>query len=555
MAQKCIGVLLFSAAVTAQAPHLPPLDRVLPPRADVIYQQMVARVDPAVAMDTARLMAPLWRLAGNPAFEQSQQFIFDRLAAAGLAPHYETFPNSGMGWEQQRGTLRLGSATGEVLLSRDTHHVALAINSFSTSPGGAVVRLIDAGTGVGAASYDGKDVKGAVVLASSGLSQVWQQAVRARGAVGVIATDLAAYTRPDETPDVLQWGSIPFDEPLRSFGFKATARAGRRLREELARGPVMVHVEIESTFHRRPNRTLVVEIPGRQRPHERVVLAAHVQEPGANDNASGCGTLLASALAIQDGIRRGALAAPARTITFLWVDEIRGSEQWVKDDPQRIKRVLAMLSLDMTGEDTAKTGGTFLIEKTPDPSALWDRPSDPHSEWGAGKVDPALVRGSFLNDLHLAVALRRARDTGWVVRTNPYEGGSDHTVFTRAGVPALLNWHFTDRYYHTNLDTIDKTSAAEMQHVAIVVGTTAYYLATAGASDIADLTRLMDTARDARFDTEKRNNATAEILDAWRRWYSEAVDSLRRFQISDRRLQIDFRFSDLRLICNLRSEI
>ena len=303
----------------------------------------------------------------------------------------------------------------------------------------------------------------------------------------------------------------------------------------------MVHVEIEATFHRRPNRTLVAEVPGRTRPEERVVLAAHVQEPGANDNASGCGTLLASALAIHDGIKRGVLAAPARTLTFLWVDEIRGSEQWVKDDPERVKRVVAMLSLDMTGEDTAKTGGTFLIEKAPDPSALWDRPSDPHSGWGASKVDPALVRGSFLNDLHLAVALRRARDTGWVVRTNPYEGGSDHTVFTRAGVPALLNWHFTDRYYHTNLDTIDKTSAVEMQHVAIVVGTTAHYLATAGSGDVSDMTRLLDTARDARIETEIKNNATDEILGAWRRWYAEAIDSLRRFQISDLRLQIDLR--------------
>ena len=32
-----------------------------------------------------------------------------------------------------------------------------------------------------------------------------------------------------------------------------------------------------------------------------------------------------------------------------------------------------MFSLDMTGEDTAKTGGTFLIEKQADPSAVWDR--------------------------------------------------------------------------------------------------------------------------------------------------------------------------------------
>ncbi|MEZ5289129.1 MAG: hypothetical protein R2712_30865 [Vicinamibacterales bacterium] len=40
-------------------------------------------------------------------------------------------------------------------------------------------------------------------------------------------------------------------------------------------------------------------------------------------------------------------------------------------------------------------------------------------------------------------------------------------------MPALLNWHFTDRYYHTNLDTIDKVSAAEMGHVAAIVSTTA----------------------------------------------------------------------------------
>ncbi len=300
---------VFATTVAAQSPapalseskpqarveglHLPALDQVLPPRADGIYQQLAARVDPVAAMDTARIMAPLWRLAGNPAFEQSQQFVFDRLAAAGLAPRYETFTNSGMGWEPTRGTLRLGGSDGEVLLSQDTHRVALAINSFGTPAGGAAYRLVDVGAGNTAAAYEGKDVKGAVVLASGSLGSAWNLAVRARGAAGVISTDLAPYTRPNETPDVLQWGNIPFDEALRSFGFKATPRAGRRLREELARGPVTVHVDIESTFHRRPNRTLVAEITGRTRPDERVVLAAHVQEPGANDNASGCGTLLA----------------------------------------------------------------------------------------------------------------------------------------------------------------------------------------------------------------------------------------------------------------------
>jgi hypothetical protein len=169
-----------------------------------------------------------------------------------------------------------------------------------------------------------------------------------------------------------------------------------------------------------------------------------------------------------------------------------------------------------------------LIEKGPDPTAVWDRPSDPHSEWGASKVDPALLRGSFLNDLHLSVALRRARDTGWVVRTNPYEGGSDHTSFTRAGVPALLNWHFTDRYYHTNLDTVDKVSPDVMANVAAAVSTTALFLASADRSDLGPMSRLIETARDARMETERRNQAPAEVLSAWTVWYDEAMASVER---------------------------
>ena len=34
------------------------------------------------------------------------------------------------------------------------------------------------------------------------------------------------------------------------------------------------------------------------------------------------------------------------------------------------------ISLDMVGENTDITGGTFLIEKMPDPSAIWTRGND-----------------------------------------------------------------------------------------------------------------------------------------------------------------------------------
>ena len=519
------------AQLSASAPaqdglHLPALDRVLPGRAEAIYQAVAPRVDAGTAMDTVEFMAPMWRLAGNPAYDRSLDFIAQRLAAAGVRNRVDSYAHSGQGWEQQRGALSIvGDETP--VLSREQDRLALAINSFSTPAGGVVRRLVDVGAGT-AAEFAGRDVKGAVVLGDAPIGPLWTRAVREGGAAGVVSTDIAKYTLPERTPDVLQWGSIPYDETLRSFGFKATPRAAGRLRRALASGAVEVRVEIDTTFHRGPNRTLTAEIPGTDRAAERVVLVAHVQEPGANDNASGAGTLLAAALAMHKAVTERAVAAPRRTLTLLWLDEIRGSEHWIEQDAGRVARVAAMMSLDMTGQDTSKTGGTFLIEKMPDPSAIYERPSDPHSEWGAGQVERAWVRGHLLNDLHLGVALRRARDTGWVVRTNPYEGGSDHTVFTRAGVPALLNWHFTDRYYHTNLDTLDKTSAATMGHVATTVATSALFLASADASDQAPLGKLIDEAERARLATEHANAASDEILSAWRQWYREARESIRQ---------------------------
>jgi aminopeptidase YwaD len=537
MTRPAIAFVLASAGVFAQdAPlHRPPLDRVLPPRAEVIYQVIAPRIDTREAMDVVTFMAPLWRLAGNPDYDRSIDFVAERLRRAGFpgatgatavgSLRIDRYENTGHGWAQQRATLSIDGDKRQVVLSREQDRLTLCINSFSTVAGGVVARLVDVGAGA-ASHFEGKDVKGAIVLGDAAVGGLWTRAVRERGALGVISTDLAQYTRPETTPDVLQWGSIPYDEGLRSFGFKATPRAAARLRDALATGPVRVHAEIETSFHRGQNRTLVAEIPGRQRTGERVVLVAHVQEPGANDNASGAGTLLSTALAINDAIAKGLLPPPRRTLTFMWLDEIRGSERWIKEDQARAGRVVAMMSLDMTGQDTSKTGGTFLIEKSPDPSAIWQRPSDPHSEWGGGKVDPKLVRGHLLNDFHLAVALRRARETGWVVRTNPYEGGSDHTVFTTAGVPALLNWHFTDRYYHTNLDTLDKTSETTMFHVAATVATSATFLASADTADEPALLRLLDEAERARLETEQRNGASGEIVAAWKRWYQEARESV-----------------------------
>ena len=143
----------------------------------------------------------------------------------------------------------------------------------------------------------------------------------------------------EEQKDVLQWGGIPLEPALRSFGFKASWRAADRMRRRLRDGPVTVRVTIESTFYDGPNRTLVAEIPGRSRASERIVMVAHVQEPGANDDGSGCATLYALARSLLEAIRDGSLPAPDRTLTFMWVDEVRGSRQWISSHPEEARGV------------------------------------------------------------------------------------------------------------------------------------------------------------------------------------------------------------------------
>jgi aminopeptidase YwaD len=548
----------------------------LPPSAERAYLALASRFSAPDVFDIVTFMDRYWRLAANPGYNASMDHIRERLLAAGFsasagaraAVHVEEFPNQGRGWDYRVGTVAFDEGTEAPLLSRESDRVSLAINSFSTPAGGLRAPLVDVGMAA-EADYQGKEIRGAVVLTDAPLQRVWIEAVRKRGAAGVISTNVAPYIRPSgttslsaEQADVLQWGNIPYDSAVKGFGFKASWRSADRMRRRLAQGAVMVRVEIDSTFYDGPNRTLVAEIQGRSRPAERIVMVAHVQEPGANDNGSGCGTLYALARALNEAIAAGVLPPPERTLTFLWVDEIRGSREWIRAHAEDARLVQYMFALDMTGEDTRKTGGTFLIEKQADPSAAWARPSDPHTEWGGGKVAADTLKGSLLNDLHLAVCRRRARDVEWTIRANPYEGGSDHTVFADAGVPSLLNWHFTDRYYHTNQDRLEKVSAAEMQNVGIAIGTSAWLLASAHEDDAVAVATMIEQAGTARLALERTqgpsivagspDKAAAEIteqqvLAAWIKWYGEALDSVLRLPATGKADALAERVAEARL--------
>lgn len=109
----------------------------------------------------------------------------------------------------------------------------------------------------------------------------------------------------------------------------------------------------------------MAEIKGASKPDERVILCAHVQEPGSNDNATGVASLLGLATTLKKMVDSGAIARPERTITFLWGDEMNLATLWLNSHPDEKTKALSVLNMDMVGEDPDKTGGVMRIEKTP----------------------------------------------------------------------------------------------------------------------------------------------------------------------------------------------
>ena len=102
----------------------------------------------------------------------------------------------------------------------------------------------------------------------------------------------------------------------------------------------------------------MAEVRGARRPGERFVFSAHVQEPGANDNASGVGAL-AEMARVTAKLVRGGQQNPLRTITFLWGDEISSTARFLREDSVRTAGVRWGMSLDMVGEDTERREGPF----------------------------------------------------------------------------------------------------------------------------------------------------------------------------------------------------
>ncbi|MCA9281732.1 MAG: DUF4910 domain-containing protein [Phycisphaeraceae bacterium] len=486
----------------------------------------------------------LQRWPGNKPYQKAISIVERELRDAGYVPQSDATPDDRLvyriehletnAWEPIDAVLQI-SGHDAPLLTFATNSNMIAINSMPTPEGGVEAELVSL-IGVPRNEFHTMDLKGKIIMADIPPPSLAAIAIE-NGAIGVLSYAIPDYNKPEVHRDSIPHMGTSFGVPNAVWTLMLSNRARQTLLDELNRGPVTLRVAIKTERYTGDDQTIIAEVRGSTAPQERVVFSAHVQEPGANDNGSGIACQAEMARTTARLLAAGKIT-PQRTITFLWGNEIAAIARYLKEDEERTKNIIFGVSLDMVGQDTSKTGGTFLIEKLPDPSAIWTRGDDKHTEWGASMLRPDQMRPHYLNDYILGRAKRRAsQNRPWVVSTNPYEGGSDHVPFLRYGVPAVLLWHFTDVYYHTDRDRIENVSRAEMKHVGVAALAAAISGASANTNDAMLYSGEVIMAAIQRMEAEIALSAAAiragedpaeqrRIVEAWRDWYLEALKSI-----------------------------
>lgn len=497
-----------------------------------------------LAYETTSFVEKYWRVAGNTGFNETVYLIEKKLKAAGYVLEsnakdsdrfvygIEERPMKNPTWEPVSAQLSFADSD-EVILSQETNRNMVYLNSTSTPKEGVeaeVVYIKDV------QDLEKVDVEGKIVFATMSARKIYKDAITKKGAIGLLTYDNPGYLQPEKNSTSIQFRRLRYNKDYPVWGIALSYAAKERMLKELNKGKVSVKVNIQTKLYESTELTVVAHIKGKELPKESLVFSAHIQEPGANDNATGVGAQLEMAVLAAKLVQEGRIEAK-RTMTFLWGDEIVSTRRYVEEKEKREAAINWGISLDMVGENTAVTGGSFLIEKMPDPSAIWTRGNDKHSEWGGRVLSVDDMKPHYLNDFIIDVFEAQGKHANWEVNSNPFEGGSDHTPFLRADIPGLLLWHFTDQFYHTDNDRIDKVSKETLKNVGTGALVSGFSLIN-GDVKFAEqvLNTILITAKErlqAEFELSRTviknggdKSEEVKILETWGTWYDNSIQSV-----------------------------
>ncbi len=494
------------------------------------------------AYETTAFVEQFWRVVGNGGYNKSIHKIATDLETAGYVLEENASNMDRFTYRIEKRPLQLPTweivdaeitliGDKEPLLSYTSNRNMVYLNSTSTPKNGITTEIIYVKD---INDLQKESVKGKIIFTESNILEIYKEGVLKKGAVGIVSYDNPAYLQPEKNENAIQFRSLPYDTK-NTWGIALSHQAKVRLVSALEKGKLMANVHISTKIYPSEELTIVANIKGSEIPDERIVFSAHVQEPGANDNASGVGVQLEMATIAAKLIGNESIDA-RRTMTFLWGDEIISTKRYLQENEKRAAKIKWGLSLDMVGENTAITGGSFLIEKMPDPSAIWTRGKDKHTEWGGKLLGLEDMKPHYLNDFMIHSFMKQGKVAHWEVNTNPYEGGSDHTPFLDNNIPGLLFWHFTDQFYHTDKDRMDKVSQETLKNVGIASLASALTLVNGDSYTAMDIVQIVKDAATNRLAEEfllseksvKGGNPVENeitIIKAWEDWYIKAIAS------------------------------
>jgi aminopeptidase YwaD len=494
MRRACQVLGLIAAVGTAsgaqgpqQGPPLTPAETLLEP---AILRALDTELSGARARDHVQRLTEFHRVPASPGFHDAVQYIRDQAAQFGLADvRVERFAGDGKtyfgtllgnrGWRVNTG--ELSEITPRARRITSTTDVALAVADNSESAD-VTAALVDVGTGTTAAEYQGREVRGKLVLADGNPGAVHALAVAQHGALGIISYNSNQQTgwwRDD--PDLVRWGHLDAQGRTNTFALMISLREARELQRRLGAGEIItLQAKVDAANDdQSPYETLMATIPGSDPGAGEIVFSCHLdhQKPGANDNASGCSAILEIGRALNSLIQSKAVARPARTIRFVWPSEMTGTIAYLTKYPEIAGRIKAAVHLDMVGGDPLVTKSILHVTRSP-----WSVASitDEVAEIFARYVIDGAYEGASTGDASKAVrSPGGSKDAFWADIT-PYESGSDHWIYQEGAfaIPTVYLRDWPDVYIHTTGDRVDNIEPTKLKRSAFIAAATGYFLAT-----------------------------------------------------------------------------
>jgi len=216
-----------------------------------------------------------------------------------------------------------------------------------------------------------------------------------------------------------------------------------------------------------------------------VMISGHLFEgylkQGANDDNSGCALTLEVGRAYIKLIAEGKLPKPKRTIHFLWVPEISGTNAWLSAHPDIEKRLIADLNFDMEGIRLSRSRSYWILQRTPDtfPSFLNDIGQSMMEFVSEVTRERIRYRANGYAPV-LPVQSPNGSDDAFYIKIDKHYGSSDHVTYMQHGVPSVMFITWPDNWYHSSQDTPDKQDATQYKRAAVVATGAAAVLATGG---------------------------------------------------------------------------